>query len=282
MRNGLPMREAVAFWSSYDAFDCTVSRRTACKRPAWSARMSRSRCAFLSRTTSGASDGALINSRTAWQPRRVASSAHRKARLKEPALPVILNRQWPGLLLALLAFALLAFLAGAFLATAFFAAFLAAFLAAFFTAFLAFFAAFFGAAFLATAFFAAFLATFLAAFFPAFFAAFFGAPSWPRPSLPGLSWPPSWRAPSSLRPFSRPVLTWELRNHDHSLFAHSLIVIRGSKNAGGLEFFFILVRKVVCRSESNSFGSQVGLPSLIAYILTTSSIRLPPAARRCP
>jgi len=84
MRNGLPMREAVAFWSSYGAFDCTVSRRTACKRPAWSARMSRSRCAFLSRTTSGASDGALINSRTAWQPRRVASSAHRKARLKEP------------------------------------------------------------------------------------------------------------------------------------------------------------------------------------------------------
>ena len=69
------------------------------------------------------------------------------------------------------------------------------------------------------------------------------------------------------------------RNHDH--FAGYLIVIRGGKYAGGLDFFLFFVRKVFDVIGVQLFRLPSGLPSLIAYILNTSSIPLPPAARRC-
>ncbi len=208
---------------------------------------------------------------------------------------------------------LTAFFAGAFLAAFFTGAFFAAFLAAFFAG------AFFAAAFLAGAFFAAFFtakglpllvdlpallaAAFLALAFPPFAAAFLvlrrtsSRPSWPqsfsRPFLAGAFFAAAFLAGAfagaffagaffAAAFFAAGFFSGLAGTSTITTTASSsvlFIVIRRSEHAGGFYFFVFVVESHRDRRPIHSVPP--GSPSLIAYILNTSSIRLPPADDRC-
>ncbi len=67
-----------------------------------------------------------------------------------------------------------------------------------------------------------------------------------------------------------------LGDHHGGFFRHSLVVVGRGQHAGGFYFFVLVVHVFIV--VATSAGSASSSPSLIAYILYTSSITLPPAA----